>query len=83
MSCHEVGLAVDLGEGERLAVGGRREGDDALLRLLVDALRRNSEALLAEILHRLFHVAVRGDERFLARAHAGGRGLAEFLDLLD
>ena len=79
----EVGLAVDLGERHRLLVGGNREGDDALLGLLVDALGGDGETLLAEVLDGLFHIAVSGGEGFLAGAHSGGGRLAEFLDLLN
>ena len=76
----EVGLAVDLGESHRLLVRGLGKGDDALLRLLVDALGGDRETLLAEVLDGLVHVAVGGLERFLAGSHAGGGRLAELLD---
>ena len=79
----EVGLAVDLGEGHRLLVVRDGEGYDALLGLLVDALRGDGEALLAEELDGLLHVAVGGREGFLACSHSGGGRLAELLDLLN
>ena len=76
----EVGLAVDLGERHGLLVRGLGKGDDALLRLLVDALGGDRETLLAEVLDGFVHVAVGGLERFLAGSHAGGGRLAELLD---
>ncbi len=77
---NEVGLTLQL--DHRRGITRDHEGDSALRVLTIGALRRRSQAALAQQLHRRFLVAVRLFERLLAVEHAGARGLTNLLDVL-
>ena len=76
----EVGLAVDLDEDADAPAAVDVRDDSALGGLAAGLLRRLREALRAQPVDRLVHVAADLDKRLLAVGHAGAGTLAEILD---
>ena len=77
----EVGLAVDLDQHADAAAHVDVGLHNALSRDAAGLLLSRSDALLAEPLHCLFHIAVALGERLLALHHANAGRFTQFLDL--
>src|SRR5262249_61782572 len=76
----EVGLAVDLDAHADPAAAVDVRHDGALGRLAAGLLGRLREALGAQVVDRLVHVAADLGQRLLAVRHAGAGALAQVLD---
>ena len=79
---HEVGLAVDLDQHADLAAGVDVGADHALGGDAAGLLGGARQALLAQVVDGLLHVALGLDQGVLAVHHAGAGALAELLDHL-
>ena len=77
----EVALGVDLDDGAHAAVGADPGVSHALGGYAAGLLLRGGEALLAQPLDGLVHVAVGGGKGLLAVHHADAGGLAEVLNI--